>query len=706
MIFEDQFLQISSKLSSSNLYGLGEHVDPLKLNMTWRMDTLFARDVATPVGLQENLYGVHPFYMNIEDDGNANGVFLLNSNALEIILQPLPAITYRSIGGIMDFYVFLGPSPEQVIQQYTAVIGKPYLPPYWGLGYHLCRWGYGSLERTIQVNSNMRAKGIPQDVQWNDIEYMRDHLDFTVDPSKWNGLGDFVKKIQSQYNQHYIPIVDPGISNTQPSGSYKPYSDGLSMDVFVKTTEGQPLVGQVWPGNTVFPDFFSKNAQQYWTEQLSAFHDEVPFDGLWIDMNEPSNFVEGSTSGCPASKWDSPPYTPHIIGNTLKSKTICMSANQNGYRHYDVHSLYGYSETVATMKALETVRGKRSVVISRSTYPSSGQHGGHWLGDNFAQWNSFRYSIPGILNFNLFGIPLVGADICGFIGNTNFELCARWTQLGAFYPFSRNHNTINNQPQDPTAFGDNFAAMARNVLLMRYRLLPYLYTLFANAHVNGGTVARPLFFEFTNDSKTLPIDQQFMWGSSLLITPVMQQGATSVQGYFPDATWYDAYSGAELQRKGSGRQYHTLECPVLCNTPLHYRGGSIITTQQPAITTADSRKNPFELIVALSGQDGVPAKGEVFIDDGESLGPVTKAPYLHVDFVADHALHSSVDPKSSYTPEAKLANITFYGFGHKPSSVTVNGHAISTYTYDDGLKVLKITGLQLSLDQPFNVTYD
>ena len=107
---------------------------------------------------------------------------------------------------------------------------------------------------------------------------------------------------------------------------------------------------QVWPGNTVFPDFFSKNAQEYWTNQLAAFHEELPFDGLWIDMNEPSNFVQGSTSGCPNSKWDNPPYTPHIIGNTLKDKTVCMSANHNGYRHYDVHSLYGYSETVATMK--------------------------------------------------------------------------------------------------------------------------------------------------------------------------------------------------------------------------------------------------------------------------------------------------------------------------------------------------------------------
>ncbi|KAL9985311.1 hypothetical protein ACROYT_G007700 [Oculina patagonica] len=206
MIFENQFLQLSSLLPSSVLYGLGEHVDPLLLSVKWNRATLFAKDQGTPEGLT-NLYGVYPYYISLENDGNANGVFLLNSNAMDVILQPTPAITYRTIGGILDFYVFLGPTPDLVVQQFTAVVGRPYMPPYWGLGFHLCRWGYGSLNGTLTVNANMRRYGIPQDVQWNDIEYMDRHLDFTVDQSKWRGLGDFVKKLHDQYHQHYIPIV-------------------------------------------------------------------------------------------------------------------------------------------------------------------------------------------------------------------------------------------------------------------------------------------------------------------------------------------------------------------------------------------------------------------------------------------------------------------------------------------------------------------
>lgn len=191
--FADQFIQFSSYLPSSNIYGLGEHVAPLLLPTNWQEIEMFARDQVecagvllvffcrcqlcsllsqgTPTGLT-NLYGVHPVYLNLEDDGNAFGVFLKNSNAMEVVLQPAPAITFRAIGGVIDMYVMLGPSPEEVIQQYHTVIGRPAMVPYWSLGFHLCRWGYDSLNRTMEVNAAVRAYDIPFDTQWNDIDYM------------------------------------------------------------------------------------------------------------------------------------------------------------------------------------------------------------------------------------------------------------------------------------------------------------------------------------------------------------------------------------------------------------------------------------------------------------------------------------------------------------------------------------------------------
>lgn len=435
----------------------------------------------------------------------------------------------------------------------------------------------------------------------------------------------------------------------------------------------------------------------YWQKQIQSFYAKVPVDGLWIDMNEPSNFVAGSKSGCPDNNIENPPYLPHVIGGALRSQTLCMTAKHHGYIHYDVHSLYGYSEHVATTKALENIRGNRTIVISRSTFANSGAHGGHWLGDNTANWNDLKLSIPGILNMNLFGIPLVGADICGFMGNTNRELCARWTQLGAFYPFSRNHNTLGATDQDPAAFGDDFAKMAKNVLGQRYRLLPYLYTLFARAHLDGSAVARPLFYEFPGDKVTHSIDSQFMWGSAILITPVLTQGATSVSGYFVEGIWYDGYEGTPL----SGGQIHNLDAPW-DKINFHLRGGYIVPTQQEDITTAASRTNPFQLVVAL-GASGT-AQGELFWDDGESLGAFKDVPYRHIWFTAaEGTLKSTLE--GGYPIDPPLVHIAVFGVNQNPSKVTVNGASWTHFSYNRTTKALSISDLKLSMVDEFTVSW-
>ena len=177
LFFADQFLQLSTSLPSQHITGLGEHLSPLMLSTDWARITLWNRD--TPPSQGTNLYGSHPFYLALEDGGLAHGVFLLNSNAMDVILQPSPALTWRSTGGILDVYVFLGPEPKSVVQQYLDVVGYPFMPPYWGLGFHLCRWGYSSTAIVRQVVENMTRTHFPLDVQWNDLDYMDARRDFT-----------------------------------------------------------------------------------------------------------------------------------------------------------------------------------------------------------------------------------------------------------------------------------------------------------------------------------------------------------------------------------------------------------------------------------------------------------------------------------------------------------------------------------------------
>uniref|UniRef100_A0A803TI31 P-type domain-containing protein n=1 Tax=Anolis carolinensis TaxID=28377 RepID=A0A803TI31_ANOCA len=702
LFFADQFLQISTLLPSSYLYGLGEHRSNFLHSLEWNTLTFWARDV--PPTESFNLYGVHPFYLVMEKTGAAHGVFLLNSNAMEVALQPAPALTWRTIGGVLDFYIFLGPDPNLVVQQYQQVIGFPAMPPYWGLGFHLCRWGYGSSNETWETVKAMRNFQIPQDAQWNDIDYMEGYRDFTVDSQKFGALPQMVEDLH-KHGQYYVMILDPGISSTQPPGSYWPYDEGLKRGVFINNTQGEPLIGKVWPGLTAYPDFSNPDTHQWWLENLNRFHSIVPFDGIWIDMNEPSDFMDGSSEGCSQGKLDNPPYVPAVLGGFLSAKTICTSSRQSTSAHYNLHNLYGLMEAKATASpkaiksdALIKLREKRPFIISRSTFPSQGKYSGHWLGDNRSSWKDMAWSIPGMLSFSLFGIPLVGADICGFSGSTSEELCTRWMQLGAFYPFSRNHNTQDEKAQDPPAFSPAARTTMKEALEIRYSLLPYLYSLFHRAHLQGDTVARPLFFEFPKDVATYSIDKQFLWGRGLLVTPVLDPGVDWVVGYFPRGLWYDYYTGSLVNSSGENLK---MAAP-LDHINLHIREGTILPTQKPGCCTVISRGNPMRLIAALS--QNANAWGDLYWDDGESLDAFAKGDYSYLVFnVTQNTFTSAVLHSNVEATHVTVDVLTVYGVGEEPKIVTVNGKEWP-FSYLTN-QVLTVSDLQLSLSQGFSIQW-
>ncbi|KAK3797400.1 hypothetical protein RRG08_055598 [Elysia crispata] len=687
-IFADQFLQIGTRLSTHFLYGLGEHrYQFLQRVDSWRKLVFWAHGYPPT---EKNGYGAHPFYLNLErsSSGNlrdAHGVLLLNSNAAEAILQPhgsnqTGAVTFRSTGGLVDLFVLLGPSPLSVTAQYTDIVGRPYLPPFWSLGFHLCRWGYNSSTKLQAVIARNREAMMPYDVQWGDIDYMDQHKDWTFDQKNFHNLPAIVKDLH-QNKQRYIIMADPAISSSQPAGKYAPFDDGKRMNIFIKDYQGHLLIGKVWPGETAFPDFFNPKSYDYWLKQAQEFHKKIPFDGLWIDMNEPSNFVDGSVSGCSnTSKFDNPPYTPGTIDGDLTLATLCPSSRQNLSSHYNLHNMYGWSQTNVSRR-----------------HVGSGKFGGHWLGDNNSSFSDMAFSIDGILNFNLFAIPQVGADICGFQSNTSPELCTRWHQLGAFYPFMRNHNTLTPKDQDPASFKAPYIDHIRQALELRYRLLAVLYTLFFKAHTDGLPVVRPLFFLYPGVED---VSRQFMWGDQLLVSPVLKEGATVVEAFLPKDTWYDFHSGAPFI--GQGRKVN-LSAP-LDTINVHIRGGAILPLLPSTVRTDIARQQKFILVVAPSPTGST--AGQLYWDDGESGDSIKAKKYSLINFMLkDKTLTNSVIV-SGYKPASRINadRIEFLGTNKVPSRVTVNGRA-ANFRYEALEKKLTAFDLSLDLLTAFTVTW-
>ncbi|KAL0007647.1 hypothetical protein SO802_009149 [Lithocarpus litseifolius] len=640
LVFKDQYLEISTKLpNDASLYGLGENTQPHGIKL-YPNDpyTLYTTDISA-INVNTDLYGSHPVYMDLRNvDGKpyAHSVLLLNSNGMDVFYRGT-SLTYKVIGGVFDFYFFAGPTPLGVIDQYTSFIGRPAPMPYWSLGFHQCRWGYHNLSVVEDVVANYQKAQIPLDVIWNDDDHMDGHKDFTLNPINYPHpkLLAFLDKIHS-IGMKYIVLIDPGIA---VNSSYGVYQRGISNDVFIKY-EDEPYLAQVWPGAVYFPDFLNPKTVSWWGDEIHRFHELVPVDGLWIDMNEASNFCSGKCTipkgkQCPTgtgpgwdccldcknitkTRWDDPPYKINASGlqKPVGFKTIATSAvHYNGVMEYDAHSLYGFSQSIATHKALQGLEGKRPFILSRSTYVGSGQYAAHWTGDNQGTWENLRYSISTMLNFGIFGVPMVGSDICGFYPQPTEELCNRWIEVGAFYPFSRDHANYYSPRQELYQW-KSVAESARNALGMRYKLLPYLYTLNYEAHISGAPIARPLFFSFPTYTEVYGLSTQFLLGSSLMVSPVLEQGKSEVTALFPPGSWYSLFDITQAITSKGGLNV-TLDAPLHV-VNVHLYQNTILPMQQGGMISKEARKTPFNLIVTFpAGVSDGEARGNLFIDDDE-----------------------------------------------------------------------------------------
>ncbi|KAL3486841.1 glycosyl hydrolases family 31-domain-containing protein [Aspergillus germanicus] len=681
LVFQSQYLKLRTWLPDKpNLYGLGEHTDSLQLGATNYTRTFWNRDAYT-VPTQSNLYGSHPVYYDHRASDGTHGVFLLNSNGMDVKINKTQDgkqyLEYNTLGGVFDFYFFTGSTPKEASMQYAEIVGLPVMQSYWAFGFHQRRYGYRDVFQVAEVVYNYSKAGIPLETMWTDIDYMELRRVFTLDPERFplERMRELVDYLHD-HDQKYTVMVDPAVSTIENPG----YRRGVEQDIFLKTQNGGLYTGAVWPGVTVYPDWFHPGIEEYWNGEFNDFFDAdtgVDIDGLWIDMNEAANFcpfpctdteqyaidndlppapppvrpsnprpipgfpdnfqpassallrkrAHGDKIGLPNRNLH-PPYAIQNAAGPLSMNTIQTDIVHagDGYAEYDTiftGPVSGMMSSASRNTMQQRRPNVRPLVITRSTYAGAGAHVRHWLGDNVSTWEQYRTSIAQIVAFaSMFQIPMVGADVCGF---------------AEYYLW-------------PTV-----TESATKAIDIRYRLLDYIYTAFHKQSQTGEPFLQPFFYIYPEDENTFSNDLQFFYGDALLISPVVEENSTSVDAYFPKDIFYDWYTGAALYGKG---KVVTLTDIEIIHIPIHIRGGSIIPVRSSgAMTTMELREKSFQLIIA-PGLDGK-AFGSLYLDDGDSLEQTVT---VEIEFEYRRGL---LWIKGRFHPDApvRLESITLLGQG-------------------------------------------
>lgn len=567
--------------ASRAYYGLGERTGFLnKRGRTW---VNWATDEFNSDPDKDPLYQAHPYVMGVED-GKAFGLYLDETWRTAFDLSDTePDRTYiHTDGPTLDLYLIPGPTPAEVVQNFSTLCGRAPLPPLWALGMHQCRWSYPDEKSILAIAKEYRRRDLPLDAIWLDIDYMDSYKNFTFSPGRFPDPAKLVDELQ-EMDIRTVVIVDAGLKKEE---GFAPYEEGCQLDAFVKTRRDEELTGEVWPKPAVWPDFTRDDVREWWGHCHKIYTD-AGISGIWNDMNEPAAF--------------SP------------TKTIPLGSKHGRYWHAEVHNLYGYQMSQATAEGLKTLNpDKRPFVLTRSGFTGIQKYAFVWTGDNHSYWDRMEMSIPMILNLSVSGVPFAGADIGGFSANCSGELLVRWTWLGVFYPFMRNHAGKGSRKQEPWAFGSNVETHVAKAIRFRYEMLPYIYTVAEEASQTGVGMMRPLVFEHPEDVETHNIFDQFYFGKNLLVAPVVRPGQSQRMVYLPQGQWQNFWSGEVLE----GQQWVIVPAPFSL-VPLFQRVGSALPTTLSALSTTTAQWGT--IIWKLSLTDAF--EGSVFEDDGDGYQP-------------------------------------------------------------------------------------
>ena len=440
-----------------------------------------------------------------------------------------------------DLYIIEGGSPLEVVSAFRHIIGRSYIPPRWAFGFGQSRWGYKNESDIRRVASEYKKAGIPIDMIYMDIDYMERFKDFTVDEEAFPDFPNFAREMKEN-GIHLVPIIDAGVKIEE---GYDVYEEGVKGDFFCKKENGENLVAAVWPGQVHFPDFLKDSAREWFGNKYKVLLDQG-IDGFWNDMNEPAIFYTEDHLAEVFEQLDDYKGKNLDIWSFFKFKDLVgsLANNDEDYRrfyheykgqkirHDKVHNLYGYNMTRAAGEAFERLcPDKRILMFSRSSYIGMHRYGGVWCGDNQSWWSHLLLNIQQMPALSMCGFLYSGADIGGFGADTTEDLLLRWTAFGIFTPLFRNHSALGTREQEMYHFPSR--DIFRNLVELRYALIPYLYSEFMKAVLEEKMLFKPLSFEY-DDERSAEVEDQLLLGDSLMLAPIYKQNASGRMVYLPE----------------------------------------------------------------------------------------------------------------------------------------------------------------------------
>lgn len=680
----------TSFINFSHVYGIPEHADSLSLKSTtgsepyrlynldvfeYELDQRAALYGSIPLILAHNVKRtVGLFWLNsaetwvdIEKSEDSKGVLGTLFGYFATAEQHVPEVDvhWMSEAGVIDVFVMVGPSPADVMRQYTTLTGTSYMPPQWAIAYHQSRWNYKDERDVQQVDAGFDQHDIPYDCLWLDIEHTDGKRYFTWDSKKFPDSIKMQESVAAK-GRKMVTIIDPHI---KVDSNYHIYSEAHKRGFFIKDKNDNEFRGHCWPGDSAYLDFTEATVRDWWSSQFSldAYKGSTPHLFTWNDMNEPSVF-------------NGPEITMHKDAK-----------HAHGWEHRHVHNMYGYLQQMSTFKGLlqRSDGQERPFVLSRAFFPGTQRYGAIWTGDNTAEWGHLAASNPMLLTIGLSGIAHCGADVGGFFKNPDGELLTRWYQAAVYQPFFRAHAHIDTTRREPWLYDAKYKLAMRDAVRQRYQLLPLWYTLFYKAHKTGEPPMRALWYEFPEDANLFASEDAFMVGGALLVKPVTSPGATSTSVYLPGTDgWYDVFTS----------KYYPSPNTASLDTPLDkivvmQKGGTVVPRKMRVRRSSSLMiHDPYTLFVALNPKGK--AEGELYMDDGHTYDyQAGQFNHLNYTYTSNTLTSNLLTPEGSWPTKSWLERIVVMGVS-KPTAVTLikqdGSESALGFEYEPSRRVLTV----------------